>query len=376
MATLSLQNFTSLVQNEAASMQGASTVPLNFDPGSVLLALVQADAAQGLWLQYLVLLVLQVTRLATSNGGDVDSFGADFGFTRLPAVAATGSVTFSRFTATQAAFIPVGAQVMTGDGTQSFTVTEDQTNSAYIAGPPSGYNLPAGQVSITLPIEAVNTGIQGNVLAGTITLIIGGIAYVDTVVNALALTNGVNAESDAAFRSRFVDYINSRTEATELAVGYAVESLQQGLSYTIQENQTANGTYTPGTFVVTVDDGTGDPPETLIEAATTAIQAIRPIGSTAIVQPPQKVLANVTLTISVLATATKTLIIPEVADALTAYIEALPVGATMPFNRIAQVAFDADPNITNISSVTLNGGTADLTATPGQVIRAGNIVVN
>ena len=75
--------------------------------GALCLLLWRLDASQALWLQYLALLVLNVTRLATSSGSDCDSFGADFGFARLPPVAATGTVTFSRYTNTLAAFIPV-----------------------------------------------------------------------------------------------------------------------------------------------------------------------------------------------------------------------------------------------------------------------------
>ena len=56
---------------------------------------------------------------------------ADFGLTRLPAVAATGQVTFSRFTNTLQAVVPFGSLVQTADGSQKFTVVTDATNSGY-----------------------------------------------------------------------------------------------------------------------------------------------------------------------------------------------------------------------------------------------------
>ena len=59
---------------------------------------------------------------------------ADYRFTRLAAVASSGQVTFARFTPTQKAVVPIGATVQSADGTQTFTVTVDTTNSAYNAG--------------------------------------------------------------------------------------------------------------------------------------------------------------------------------------------------------------------------------------------------
>lgn len=376
MTQLTLQNFDSLVQNAAAQAQGASNVPLNLDPGSVIRAILQADAAQALWLQYLILLVLNVTRLASSSGTDCDTFGADFGFTRLPATYAMGNATFSRFSSTISAFVPVGAQVMTGDGTQTFNVTADSTNAYYVAGPPTGYLIPAGTASATLPIQAVNAGTQANVLANTISLIVGGIAGIDTVNNSAALTNGVNAESDAAFKARFVNFINSRSQGTPTAIAYAIQQVQQGLTWTILENQTANATYTPGTFVVTFDNGTGSPSSALIETVTAAVQSVRPIGSTAIVQGPSSVItANVALTVTVTSGSNATTITSEVQVAITSFINALGVGQTLPFYRIAQLAFDADTNITNVGSVLVNSATSDLVPTQTQVVRAGSVTV-
>ena len=111
---LSLQNFSTVVETMAAAVQGAAAQLLDLTVGSVLRAVIEANASVVLWLQWLVVQVLAATRLATSTGADCDSFGADFGFIRLPAVAAAGQVTFARFTPSVAAFIPVGTTVSDG----------------------------------------------------------------------------------------------------------------------------------------------------------------------------------------------------------------------------------------------------------------------
>jgi uncharacterized phage protein gp47/JayE len=103
---LSLQTFSTLVQNMAASVQSAASQAFDVTVGSVVRAILEANASVALWMQWLILQVLQSTRAATSNGADLDTWMADFTLTRLPAVAATGNVTFSRYTATMPALVP------------------------------------------------------------------------------------------------------------------------------------------------------------------------------------------------------------------------------------------------------------------------------
>jgi hypothetical protein len=82
------------------------------------------------------------------------------------------------------------------------------------------------------------------------------------------------------------------------------------------------------------------------------------------------------MTITVGPNGVKSTIQPEVQEAVEAYIDSLPMAAPLPWSRIAQVAYAADQNITNVTLLTLNGGTSDLTTTQGQVIRAGTVVIN
>ena len=54
-----------------------------------------------------------------------------------------------------------------------------------------------------------------------------------------------------------------------------------------------------GSFVVTVDDGSGSPSTALLSTVQTAIDAVRPVGSIFSVQPPTVLTADVSLTITV-----------------------------------------------------------------------------
>lgn len=360
---LQLQTFTSLVRQGAAAVQGATTQLIDLGVGSVIRAILEANASVALWLQWLIVQLLALTRAATSNGAALDTWMADFTQTRLPASPATGIVTFSRYTPTLAATVPAGASVKTGDLTQSFTV-----NVATV--------IPAGTASANVAVTAATAGTTGNVAAGTVTVLGTAIPGVDYVNNAAAFANGLNAESDPALRARFVAFLASLAKGTVGAIEYAVLSIQQGLDVVVQENVNTVGTYTPGMFVVTVDDGSGNPPSSLLTTASAAVNGVRPVGSTYAVQGPVLATANVSLTIAVAAGAVKSAIQPLVSAALVTYIDALPEGAPLPYSRLAQVAYGASSSVTNVTAVTLNSGTADLVVAANGAIKAGTVAVN
>jgi uncharacterized phage protein gp47/JayE len=374
---LQLQTFTSLVQGASATVQASASALLNFSTGSVLRAIMEASASIGLWMQWLILLVLQNTRAATSVGSDLDTWVADFSLTRLPAVAATGAVTFARYSTTATALIVPGVTVKTSDGTQTFTVTTDITNGLWNASQ-GGYLVPIGTTNATVPVAAVNLGAQGNIAAGTISLIASAISGIDTVTNASGYTNGINAESDAALRARFANYINTRAQGTDAAVGYAVSSVQQNLVWAIAENQNANGTTNAGNFVVTVDDGSGSPSSTLLAAVTAAVNLVRPVGTTYLVQGPAVTTANIAFTITVATGVVKANLLAPAVTAVTAYVNALPIGGTLPYSVIAKLVYDSATagQITNVTGVTINSAAVDIAVAASGVVKAGTVVAS
>ena len=372
---LSLQTFTSLVQNMAAAVQSSSTQLLDLTVGSTLRAVLEANASLALWMQWLILQVLQMTRAATSVGTDLDSWMADMSLSRLPAVPAVGSVTFSRYTATASSLVPVGVLVRTGDGTLTFTVTADITNSVWSV-QLNGYTFSPGVSSITVPIAAQTAGSAGNVLANTISMIATAIPGVDLVTNLAATLDGLDPEADGALRSRFQNYLQSRSRATTSAVGYAISSIQQGLDFAIAENMSPSGAAWIGSFVVTVDDGSGYPPPSLLSTVYTSIDAVRPIGSIFSVQPPNVVQANVSLTLSVGSGSTSATVASTVASAITDYINSLTIGAVLPLTRLAQVAYDASGAVNNVTQLQVNNSIVDLDAGVSGIIKAGIVSVN
>ena len=371
---LSLQNFSTLVEGMAASVQGAAASLLDLTVGSVLRAILEANAALALWMQWLIVQTLSATRLATSAGADCDSFGADFGFARLPATAASGVVVVSRFTPSLQALIPVGASFGTANNQQSFIVVADSGNPAYSA-TLGGYVLAANIAAVSVTVVAAIAGQAGNVQAGAISLLSAAIAGVDVVSNPNALTGGLDAESDAAFKQRFGMYLAGLSKATTGSIASAIAGIMQGLSYAIAENLDQTGAPQMGFFVVTVDDGTGAPPASLLATVQQAVEQVRPIGTSFAVQGPVVTRADISLTLTTDSLADHPVAVAAVAAALAGYIAALPVGGTLSYTRLAQLVYDASRAINNISGLLLNGGSADLVPGRFGAVRAGVIAV-
>ena len=372
---ISTKDFITITRESVTAIQGASRLLMDLTIGSVLRSVIEANASVILFLQGLILQLLATTRAATSNGTDLDSYMADFGVTRLIAKAASGQVTFARFTATAQAVVPVGASVQSLDGTQIYLVTIDITNVNYSAAL-GGYVLAAGISSISVPVLAVTAAAAGNVTAGTVNTLTTGISGVDTVTNPLGFLNGADAETDVALRLRFIAYVASLSKATKGAVGYAITSLQQGLTYTLTENLTYGGVTQNGYFYVVVDDGTGTPAAALLSTVSNSIDAVRPVTSTFGVFAPVLVTANISMTLTAATGYTQPAIVALVAAALRAYVNTLPLGASLTFTRLAQVAYDSTPGVINVSAVLLNSATADITATAQQVIKTGTVTIS
>lgn len=373
---LNTQDFSSLVRDQVAAAQASSTSLLDFSIGSVLLALIEANTgAIALWLQGIAIYDLALTRAATSNGADLDTWMADFGLTRIPAIAASGQITFGRFTNTVQGVVPINAQVETSNGVVTYSVTLDTENANYNSSL-GGYVLTAGTSEIDVPVEANTAGAIGNAAIGAINVISTPIAYVDYVNNPNTLENGTDQETDAAFRIRFVNYLASLSKATEDAIAYAISSVQGVIDYSITENEEYNGTERFGYFYVVADDGTGNPSPELLSNVNNAVDAVRGLCINFGVFAPIVVTANVSMTITVASGYDAPTVKDDVEAALQAYIDLLRLGNTLYYTRLMEVAYDANFGVLNVSAVLLNSGTANLTVNAKEMVKSGTIVIS
>ena len=384
------QSFSTIVSNAVTAIQGAATTLVDTTVGSILRAVTEAYAFVALWLQGIALQIAALTRFSTSSGPDADSWAADFGFYRLPPKPSSGSETFARFTPTLQVQIQAatqngidtngnaiwtgGAEVQTSDGSETYMVIPDTTQSAYNASI-NAYVIPVNIPSCTATIVATTAGTASNVSAGQINTISQAIAGIDTVTNASPLTNGADAESDASFRARFVVYLQTLERGTPASIINAVESLQQGAYCTLTQNQDYNGTRDLGYFYLVVDDGTGSPSSEFLSTAYNAVLAVIPVDVTFGVFAPVIVDANVIMNLTLASGANPTTVVAQVTTALQTYIDSLVVEESLAFSYLGTLAYNTSTSITNVSGVTLNGSTADLTVTNKQVIKVGTISI-
>jgi uncharacterized phage protein gp47/JayE len=348
--------------------QAACAYLLDFSVGSIGLALMEACASMATWCQYLFILALQRSRLTTASGTDVDSFVNDLLLTRLPGAAATGLVTFSRISTGAPATIPVGTSVQSSDLTQSFTVTQNTTSSLW--SPTAGaYVLGSTTASGSVPVINTVVGTAGNVVAGAISIINSPLPGIDSVTNAAGFTTGMDVETDAALKARFALYIETLPRGTLAAILYAVYSVQPNLTASVEENIDTSGAVNPGFITVVVDDGTGYPSSALLQSVANNVNIYRSAGIRFGVIAPTIVSASINMNITVYNTALVGTTSANIVSALIAYVNSLPPGQTLAYSALYRIIWDADSNLATLSAVTLNSGTADLTATSLQVIK-------
>ena len=366
---LPLQGFTDYVRIQAAAVQGAAATALDLTVGSALRSILEANAALALWLQWLTAQVLAATRAATSQGADLDSWMADFGVTRLPASPAAGQLVFSRYAPTTAAVVPLGAQARASATGQVYTVQSDPTNAAWTG---TGYQIPAGISSVSVPVVAVTAGSIGNAAIGTINQLSSALPGVDIVTNPASIAGGLDAESDASLRGRFGNFLDSRTRGTSTAVDYTLASLRQGLRWAIADGQDAQGNPMPAQFTVTLDDGTGTPSATLLSAASSAVDAVRPVGTSFTVRSPAVLPVSVQVSLTLAPSEQSATVAPLVTAAVGTYAATLGIGVPLPVSRVVALVFGASPAV-QAASVLLNGVAADAVPLPWGVVQVTGI---
>jgi uncharacterized phage protein gp47/JayE len=373
---LDLKSFDEIVSDQATVIQAQVPALSDLSIGSILRAIIEANAGVALWEEALISFVQSITRLATSTGINADTFVQDFGYARPPAVAASGEVTFSRFTPTQQAVVPVGQTVgVTSAPALSYTVILDTDNPTYNS-TLGGYVITAGTPSVTVTVDCNRAGTVGNVGANAINIITSPINGVDTVTNALAFSNGQNAPSDAQLRTLFIQYLQSLERGTVNANLYAARSVQSNVEARLVEFESYAGDSMPAYFYIIVDDGTGDPPPLLLDAVYNAVYVYRACGVQFDIFPPIIVNATVTGDIVVDPQYDATQIATDCVNALETYLNLIPIGESLVYTRLIQIIYNVSPGIIDIQNLLLNGGTSDLIVTPKDAIKPTTVTIN
>lgn len=170
-------------------------------------------------------LVLSSVQIDNAEGDALDLLTAIINVSRLPAVAATGTVTFSRSEAATVDYtIPSGTVVSTlGADAVEFQTVKSVT-------------LAQGTTSATVSIKCIETGGRGNVASETIQRISSSIAGPESVSNPDPTEGGREKESNRELRTRAKESLASGARGTAAAIVSSVRLLQSVNSVSIRLN--------------------------------------------------------------------------------------------------------------------------------------------
>lgn len=180
--------------------------------------------------------------LATSWGDALDAHAASYGEERTEASYATGEITF---TGDEGTLIGTGVRV-------SPVQTDPDVNPPIFETTASG--AIDGTEEITLPIQAIEAGEDGNVAANEITLPITGVEGLVSLTNADPTDGGADEESDEALKERLM--LRFRGGGRGTSSDYAAEALRQPTVGKVTIQRAWDG---PGTVRIMVMDDNGDP---------------------------------------------------------------------------------------------------------------------
>jgi len=380
---LETKSFDTLINDQANAMQGVANQILDFAVGSDFRAIIEANGGLSLWSQSLAVALLAVARLATSHGIEVDSFVGDFGLERTKATPSFGLVTFSRFTATQQALIQAGSfdRSTIGDLVSSsatgvqYSVYADTDNPNYNPDL-NAYVIPVNITSASIPVIALINGTIGNVLANQITTIQTNIPYVNSVNNSQPISNGTDQETDQALKAGFPLYLNSLSKAVKQALEAAILSVPGVVRFKLIENEDVNANPKLGFFYSVIDDGSGNASGPLLAMVQDVLDANRGFTIAFSDYAPIPFTTNITVNIETNGSYPDATVQANVTAALTTFISNSAFDALIPYSKIAEIVYDADPTIINLTSWTLNSGTSDIQLTGRQIAIVGTLTVN
>ena len=283
-----------------------------------------------------------VTRQAfpqTAEGEYLDYHAQLRSLERKPALPAQGTV---RFTAGEAAqsdrSIPQGTVCMTA-GLVRFATTQAAV-------------LPAGELTVDVPVQALEPGTAGNVSAQTVVSMAVAPMGIASCTNPQAFAGGADGEGDEELRARVLDTFR------RLPNGANAAFYEQGaLSF----DQVAAATVIPrprgvGSVDVIVSTLAGTPGEELLEQLQDHFDQRREIAVDVQVKAPTPVTVNVAVQVKAKGGWDKTQVLDQVEEALEGWFDGKLLGQDVLLARLGSLIYGCD----GVENYTISAPTADL----------------
>ncbi len=290
-----------------------------------------------------------------------------FDFNRKAEEKASGTVVFSRqvASATQIA-IPIGTVVGTSSGL--LYTTQDVV-----------YILSGNNDSGAANIIAEKSGITYNVLTGVINVLNSSVPGVNSVVNNIAASGGLNKESNASYFTRFKNFVLGLSGSNKYGIFTAATSVSTIQSGYVEDHFPPEaGLYN---FTIYVDDGSGSVPQLKLDEIklvifgnnTVTYQGWVAAGINFRVLSAGLVPVDIVYSAEIDTLNTNASIIELlIENALKNYINSLWVGSDVIWSEIIKIIQGLN-GVISVSSLTLNGSPVDIVTLPSQVIRVSTI---
>ena len=283
-----------------------------------------------------------VTRQAfpqTAEGEYLDYHAQLRSLERKPALPAQGTV---RFTAGEAAqsdrAIPEGTVCMTA-GLVRFATTQAAV-------------LPAGELTVDVPVQALEPGTAGNVSAQTVVSMAVAPMGIASCTNPQAFAGGADGEGDEELRARILDTFR------RLPNGANAAFYEQGaLSF----DQVAAAAVIPkprglGSVDVIVSTLAGTPGEELLEQLQDYFEQRREIAVDVQVKAPTPVTVNVAVQVKAKGGWDKTQVLDQVEEALEGWFDGKLLGQDVLLARLGSLIYGCD----GVENYAISAPAADL----------------
>jgi len=341
------------VESVKSDILGRLSTDIDVREGSFINDMISTVAYE-IWKLYQSLdAVIPIAFVDETSGGYIDKRCAEYGITRKAGTKATAVL---HFAGTDGTVIPAGKVFLTADGLE-FETSEAVT----IAG---------GAAGVTA--NAVEVGEKYNVAAGTITQQLVSISGLSSVTNEAA-TGGTDPETDAALVARLYAFLQNPATSGN-ANHYEQWALAVNGVGAAKVIPLWNGPGTVKVLIVGNDKGPVD--NTVVTNCAAYIEENRPIGATVTVMSAEGLAVNVSATVIIDSTTTLETVQTAFENALDAYLQSIAFEKyTVVYNRIAYMLLDI-PGVTDYTSLTINGGTANVTIGENEVPVLGTVEVS
>lgn len=145
-----------------------------------------------------------------------------------------------------------------------------------------------GSISISIPVQCVNAGTIGNIMANEITNIVIDSPIIETVSNPNPFFNGADEESNAERKLRFKEYIRSLQRGTKEAILYGAKTVPGVAGVWVDDRYI-------GFVNVYAHDSNGNLPEELKEQILITLRDYRAAGIEVQVMPIVRITKDISL---------------------------------------------------------------------------------